>query len=152
MIFRLRRGLVLLFYSSSYLFEVQNDQIVTKNDAFKCKKNGREGSFSMDDFYKTRTNESIDQIGKKHIEVCIAQNYGSTNEKLGFFCGVNYFAPYVPLLTLELFLINILPFHYSRQWGNVIYFSKSVNLSLSHFLYQCFTYILLLSFHWIIIL
>lgn len=85
------------------------------------------------------------------VFIRLAQNYGSTNEKLGFFCGVNYFAPYVPLLTLELFLINILPFHYSRQWGNLIYFSKTVNLSLSRFLYQCFTYILLLSFHWIII-
>lgn len=45
----------------------------------------------MDDFYKTRTNESIDQIGKKDIEVCIAQNYGSTNEKLGFFLWVLQF-------------------------------------------------------------
>lgn len=143
MIFRLRRGLVLLFYSSSYLFEVQNDQIVTKNDAFKCKKKMAEKEiFQWTTFIKRE---------QMRVFIRLAQNYGSTNEKLGFFCGVNYFAPYVPLLTLELFLINILPFHYSRQWGNLIYFSKTVNLSLSRFLYQCFTYILLLSFHWIII-
>lgn len=56
-------------------------------------------------------------IKRKQMRVFIrlAQNYGSTNEKLGFFCGVYYFAPYVPLLTLKLFLINMLSFHFSRQ-------------------------------------
>lgn len=50
------------------------------------------------------------------VFIRLAQNYGSTNEKNWvLFCGVNYFAPYVPLLTLKLFLIKILSFHFSRQ-------------------------------------
>lgn len=93
-------------------------------------------------------------IKRKQMRVFIrlAQNYGSTNEKLGFVLWVLLFRSLSSSFNAEIVLNKyiIIPFFKARS--NVIYFSKSVNLSLSRFLYQCFTYILLLGFHWILIL
>lgn len=144
MIFRFRRGLVLLFYSSSYLFEVQNDQIVSENDAFNCKKKIAEKEvFQWTTFIKRK---------QMRVFIRLAQNCGSTNEKLGFILWSLLFRSLSSSFNAKIVLNKyiIIPFFKARS--NVIYFSKSVNLSLSHFLYQCFIYILLLGFHWIIIL
>lgn len=93
-------------------------------------------------------------IKRKQMRVFIrlAQNCGSTNEKLGFILWSLLFRSLSSSFNAKIVLNKyiIIPFFKARS--NVIHFSKSVNLSLSHFLYQCFIYILLLGFHWIIIL
>lgn len=76
--------------------------------------------FQWTTFIKREQMRVLIRLAKSILKYVLHKTMVQLMKNWVFFCGVYYFAPYVPLLTLELFLINILPFHYSRQWGNVI--------------------------------
>lgn len=143
MIFRLRRGLVLLFFIPLLTCWSLQRSNCYKNDVFNCKKMAETEVFQWTTFIKRE---------QMRVFIRLAQNYGSTNEKLCFILWSLLFRSLNSSFNAKIVLNKyiIIPFFKARS--NVIYVSKSVNLSLSHFLYQCFIYILLLGFHWIIIL